>query len=100
MGKDFQKPVVNFYYDQNSGKTSMISTKNDILPQNTTYDYVALELVFAHANHCPSFEFQNLKNCLFEKHKNFIGVAATGLIIDKNVNLFIYYILLKMLKND
>jgi len=93
LNKDLQRPLLNFYYDQKSGKTSMILNKYDILPQNTSYSYVALELPFGHANNCPSYEFQKLKNCLFEKHKHYMGVAASGLIIDKNVLIEIIFII-------
>lgn len=92
VGKDSQRPIVNFYYDQKIGKASIISTNIDILPQGTTYTYAALEVVLAHALSCPCLELSFMKNCLFEKHKNFINIAATGVIIDKNVvlsNLFI-----------
>ena len=80
---------MNFYYDKDTGKASMILNKHDILPPGLVYSYVALELPFSHAASCPSFEFQKLKNCLFEKHKNYIGVAASGLVIDKNVLIFL-----------
>lgn len=82
------RPIVNFYYDQNTGKTSLCNFYNDELPSNAAYTYGLKQLTFGHAGTCPSLELNKIKNCLFEKHKNFIGAACCGIVMDKSVSLF------------